>query len=97
MDFSFLQQIFKFLRVAPILVFSKKVSLKQFISIMSVKREKNISCIVVIIYYLEILNFEPSFKLRGCRARDLFGLQIPVTTGGFELRISCIRGSYLTH
>ena len=32
-----------------------------------------------------------------CRARDLFGSQIPVTTGGFDLRISCIRGSYLTH
>ena len=29
--------------------------------------------------------------LRWCRARDLFGSQIPVTTGGFELRISCIR------
>ena len=29
-------------------------------------------------------------------ARDLFGSQIPVTTGGFELRISCIRSSYLT-
>ena len=42
-------------------------------------------------------NFEPSFKLRWCRARDLFGSQIPVTTGGFELRISCIRNSYLTH
>ena len=36
-------------------------------------------------------------NLRWCRARDLFGLQIPVTTGGFELRISCIRSSYLTH
>ena len=40
-------------------------------------------------------NFEPSFKLRWCRAQDLFGSQIPVTTGGFELRISCIRSSYL--
>ena len=35
--------------------------------------------------------------LRWCRARDLFGSQIPVTIGGFELRISCIRSSYLTH
>ena len=26
-----------------------------------------------------------------------FGSQIPVTTGGFELRISSIRGRYLTH
>ena len=32
-----------------------------------------------------------------CGTRDLFGSQIPVTTGGFELRISCIRSSYLTH
>ena len=31
-----------------------------------------------------------------CRARDLFGSQILVTTGEFELRISCIRSSYLT-
>ena len=29
--------------------------------------------------------------------RDLFGSKIPVTTGGFELRISCIRSSYLTN
>ena len=35
--------------------------------------------------------------LRWCRARDLFGSQISVTTGGFELRISCIRSSYLTY
>ena len=40
---------------------------------------------------LRYFNFEPSFKLRWCRARELFGLQFPVTTGGFELRISCIR------
>ena len=39
-------------------------------------------------------NFEPSLKLQWCRARDFFRLQIPVTTGGFELRISSIRGSY---
>ena len=45
---------------------------------------------------LRYFNFEPSFKLRWCHARDLFGSQIPVTTGGFELRISCIRSSYLT-
>ena len=36
---------------------------------------------------LRYFNFEPSFKLRWCRARDLFGAQIPVTIGGFELRI----------
>ena len=45
------------------------------------------------IYVFRYLNFEPSFKLRWCRARDLFGSQIPVTTGGFELQISCIRSN----
>ena len=40
---------------------------------------------------LRYLHFEPSFKLRLCLARDLFGLQLPVTTGGFELQISCIQ------
>ena len=30
-------------------------------------------------------NFEPSFKVPWCCARDLFGSQIPVTKGGFEL------------
>ena len=44
---------------------------------------------------LRYFNFEPSFKLRWCRARDLFESQIPVITGGFELQISCIRRSYL--
>ena len=50
-------------------------------------------------FYVEkgYLNFEPSFKLRWCRAQDLFGSQIPVTTEGFELRISSIESSYLTH
>ena len=44
---------------------------------------------------LRYFNFEPSFKLRWYRARDSFGSQIPVVTLGFELRISCIRSSYL--
>ena len=34
--------------------------------------------------------------LRWCRNRDLFESQIPVTTGEFELGITCIRSSYLT-
>ena len=34
--------------------------------------------------------------MRWCRARDLFEPQIPVTTRGFELQISCIQSSYLT-
>ena len=39
------------------------------------------------------------FSIKGlryvrCRPQDLFGLQIPVTTGGFEPEISCIRSSY---
>ena len=42
---------------------------------------------------LRYFNFEPSFKLRWCRAQDLFGSQIPATTGGFELRVSCIQTS----
>ena len=33
--------------------------------------------------YVEILRFAPSFKLQWCRAQDLLGSQIPVTTGGF--------------
>ena len=43
---------------------------------------------------LRYFNFEPS---EVCRAPDLSRSQIPVTTGGFELRTSCIRSSYLTH
>ena len=46
---------------------------------------------------LRYFNFEPSFKLQWCYARDLFGSQITVTTGGFEPQISCIQRSYLTH
>ena len=34
---------------------------------------------------LRYINVEPIFKLRWCRARDLFGSQTPLTTGGFEL------------
>ena len=41
---------------------------------------------------LRNFNFEPSFKLQWCRAQDLFGSQIPVTSGGFEMRISCTKG-----
>ena len=33
----------------------------------------------------------------GCCARDLIGSQIPVTTGGIELQISCIKSNYLSH
>ena len=46
---------------------------------------------------LRYFNFGPCFKLRWCRARNLFGSQIPVATAGFELQISCIRSRYLTH
>ena len=41
-------------------------------------------------------NFEPSLKLRWFRPRDLFGSQIPVTTGRFELPIFSMRNNYLT-
>ena len=47
--------------------------------------------------FLRYFNFNPSFKLRWCCAWDLFGSQIPVTTGGFELWISCIPSGYLIH
>ena len=46
--------------------------------------------------FLKYFNFEPSFKLRWCHNRYLFVSQIPVTTRGSELRISCIWSSYLT-
>ena len=46
---------------------------------------------------ITVNNNNNNIKLRWCRARDLFGSQIPVTTGGFEQRISCIRSSYLIH
>ena len=46
---------------------------------------------------LRYFNFEPSFKVWWGRAWDLFESQILVTTGEFELRISCIRSIYLTH
>ena len=46
---------------------------------------------------LKYLNLKPSFKLQWYRAQDLFESQIPVTTGDFELQISCMRGSYLTN
>ena len=46
---------------------------------------------------LRYFNFKLSFRRQLCRARDLFGSLIPVTTGCFELRISCIQSSYLTH
>ena len=52
---------------------------------------------VTLICFLRYFTFEPSFKLRWCLARDLFESEIPVTTGGFELRILFIRISYLTH
>ena len=46
-------------------------------------------------------NFKIAYKhmliLQWCHARGLFGSQIPVTTGGFELQISCIRSIYLSH
>ena len=47
------------------------------------------------IQLLRYFNFEPCLKLQWCRTRDLFGLHIPVTTGGFELRISCLRSNGL--
>ena len=48
---------------------------------------------------LRYFNFDPSFKLRWCLARDLFGTQILVTTGesakSRELRsnVGCVGAS----
>ena len=39
---------------------------------------------------LRYFNLKPSLKLLWCRSRELFGSQLPVTTGGFELQISWI-------
>ena len=46
---------------------------------------------------LRYFNFEPSFEVGCYCAWDLFGSQILVTTGGFELWISYIQSSHLTH
>ena len=46
---------------------------------------------------LRYFNFKSSLKLWWCWARDLFWSQIPVTAGRFELQISWIQSSYLTH
>ena len=61
-------------------------------------KEVNVNCVNGYFFNLRnfCLDFEPSFNLRWCHARDLFGSQIPVTTRGFELRISCIPSRYLT-
>lgn len=45
---------------------------------------------------LRSFNFEPNCKLQWHRARDMFGLEIPVSLESFELRISYIRNIYLT-
>ena len=46
-------------------------------------------------------NFKTAYKhmliLWWCHAQELFGSQIPVTTGGIELWISCIQSNYVTH
>ena len=48
---------------------------------------------------LRYFNFDPSFKLRWCLARDLFGTQIPVTTGesaklrGLRSNVGCVGAS----
>ena len=44
----------------------------------------------------EILQLRAKFQATMLYSRFI-GSQIPVTTGGFELQISCIQSSYLTH
>ena len=55
--------------------------------------DKKIVIIVLIVGIFQKLTEEKlnCLKLRLFRGQDLFGSQIPVTTGGFELRISCMR------
>ena len=56
--------------------------------------------VLLLLYNLKMLCYitlKLTLCLGWCRARDLLGSQISVTTGGFELKISCIRSSYLTH
>ena len=61
------------------------------------KGKKVVLQIVLIIILQESELIHIILYLRWCRARDLFGSQIPVTTGGFEMQISCIRSSFLNH
>ena len=46
---------------------------------------------------LRYFNFEQGFTQPWCHGLYLFGSQVPVTEGEFELRISCMQSSYLTH
>ena len=46
---------------------------------------------------LRCLKFKPSFKLWWYPAWDLLESQIPVSTRGLALWISCIRSCYVTH
>ena len=51
----------------------------------------------VVVFIIHDEKKEEIFKLGLCCARDLFVLQIPVTSGGFELRIYFKQFSYITH
>ena len=65
------------------------------------KRPDNSNTLNMFININIYTNFKTACKhlliLQWCYARGLFGSQIPVTTGGFELQISYIQSSYLTH
>ena len=52
---------------------------------------KSVSEIFKIVFQTRDIN------LQRCWSQELFQSQIPVTTGGFELRISCKQSNYLTH
>ena len=92
----FLRQIFK--------IYSKFHDLTKFCDLATVDSKIRplwiffkIFYFLSLIFMLRYFKFEPSFKLRWCRARYLFESQIPVITGRFEMRISSIRNSYLTN
>ena len=47
-------------------------------------------------YFLEILELRAKFQIAMVSCSRFIRLEIPVTTGGFELRNFCIQSSYLT-
>ena len=80
----------KTLPLFPLWTVSTTLPLQQWFICKSLKKLpfQNIFC------RFRYFNLEPSFKLRWCRARDLFRSENLVTTGGFELGIFCVRSSY---
>ena len=84
---------FAYLFFSALCTFSNLLRQAKSLSILFIYcRDHQIQKFLIILRYF---SFEPRFKLRLYRARDLLGLQILVTTWGFELRISWIQCRYL--